>query len=272
MVDNLPSPSTMTDNPPSPSPSESPFSYPDGDIILRSADGVDLRVHTTLLSVASPFFRDMFSLPQPSNEVQKVIEMTEKADALVTILELIYPIEEPPPYPNKLVLDVYIAVDKLQITKVQPIARRRLCAWLGELRNPLEAWAIAMRLDVSEAIVSEERRFITADTTACLEKFPDNLKAIPIEEYAALIQTKEDTIQRAWQCILETFTCLRNSDIIQAVFFSPNELCILHRVFALLPFEDRRRTSPRTQSDGHGNITPLSLICQKLRMYFIRLP
>jgi len=111
-------------------------------------------------------------------------------------------------------------VDKLQITKVQPIARRRLCTWLRELNNPLEAWAIAMRLDVSEAIVSEKRRFITADTTACLKKFPDNLKAIPIEEYAALIQTKEDTIQRAWQCVLETFTCLRDSDMIR-VFFPP---------------------------------------------------
>ena len=40
------------------------------------------------------------------------------------------------------------AADKLQIAKVQPIARRRLCAWLDVLPNPLEAWAIAVRYHI----------------------------------------------------------------------------------------------------------------------------
>ncbi len=197
----------MADNPP-PYPCSSPFSFPDGDIILRSADGIDLRVHISLLSLASPFFRDMFSLPQTSNEVQ-TIEMTEKADVLVAILELIYPFEEPHPYPDKLVLDVYKAADKLQITRVQPISRRRLCPWLEDLPNPLEAWAIAIQLGIPEVIVSAKRRFISANTVACLKTLPDYLKAIPIDDYAALIETKEATIQRGWQCVLETFTCLK---------------------------------------------------------------
>src|SRR5260370_23068338 len=120
----------MADNPP-PYPCSSPFSFPDGDIILRSADGIDLRVHISLLSLASPFFRDMFNLPQTSNEVQ-TIEMTEKADVLVAILGIIYPLREPSPYPAELALDVYKAADKLQINRAQPIARDRLCAWLNE--------------------------------------------------------------------------------------------------------------------------------------------
>ena len=203
----------MADEPPAPSPSPppSPFSFPDGDIILRSADNVDLRVHTTLLSVASPFFRDMFSLPKTSNELQ-TIQMTEEADVLVTILRLIYPLEEPSPYASELVVDVYQAADKLQITKVQPIARRRLCAWLDAIRNPLEAWALAMQLDIPEAIASAKRRFISVDTKTCEKEFPECLKTIPMEQYATLIQLKEVAIQRGWECFTNAFTCITRSN------------------------------------------------------------
>jgi len=187
--------------------SSSPFSYSDGDIILRSADGADLRVHTALLSLASPFFHDMFSLRQTSKEVQ-TIEMTEEADVLVAILQLIYPIKEPPPYASRLVLDVYIAADKLQITKVEPIARHRLCTWLEEeIRNPLEAWAIAMQLDVPEAITPAKRRFISVDTTACLMELPDILKKITVEKYVALVHSKEAAIDEAWTSFTAEFNC-----------------------------------------------------------------
>jgi len=183
------------------------FSFPDGDIILRSADGVDFRVHTALLSLASPFFRDMFNLPQTSKEVQ-TIEMTEKADVLEVIFQFIYPLDEPSPYAAELVLDIYKAADKLQITKVQRIAQRRLCAWLEEdVNNPLEAWAIAVQLDIPEAIISAKRRFISADTATCLEDFPDSLTTVPVEEYATLIQSKELAIQKAWDGFAEIFTC-----------------------------------------------------------------
>ncbi|KZP24507.1 hypothetical protein FIBSPDRAFT_713764, partial [Athelia psychrophila] len=41
-----------------------PFDHPDGDIILRASDSVDFRVFKLFLSFASPFFRQLFSLPQ----------------------------------------------------------------------------------------------------------------------------------------------------------------------------------------------------------------
>jgi len=193
----------MEDNPSSP-----PFSFPAGDVILRSADNVNFRVHTILLSLASPFFHDMFSLPQTSNELQ-TIQMTEKADVLVAILQLIYPFEEPAsPYAGKLAIDVYKAADKLEITKVQPIARRRLCEWLDVLPNPLEAWAIAVRYDIPEAIARAKRHFISTDTKACLKEFPDYLRVVPTEKYAALISLKEATIQQGWERFIEVFTCL----------------------------------------------------------------
>ncbi|KAF8273062.1 hypothetical protein EI94DRAFT_1564704 [Lactarius quietus] len=42
-----------------------PFDDADADIILRSSDQVDFHVYRVLLSKSSPFFKSIFSLPQP---------------------------------------------------------------------------------------------------------------------------------------------------------------------------------------------------------------
>ena len=155
--------------------------------------------------------RSFSGLPQTSNELQ-TIQMTEKGDVLVAILQLIYPFEEASPYAEKLAIDVYEAADELQIAKVQPIARRCLCAWLDVLPNPLEAWAIAVRYHIPEAIVRATRRFTAVDTKACFKEFPDHLRMVPTEMYAALILLKEATIQEGWECFVRAFTCLWHSD------------------------------------------------------------
>jgi hypothetical protein len=46
-----------------------PFDDPDGDLILRTADGVDFHVHQTVLQLSSSFFATMFSLPQAPSQV-----------------------------------------------------------------------------------------------------------------------------------------------------------------------------------------------------------
>ncbi|KAF9240599.1 hypothetical protein BU15DRAFT_73830 [Melanogaster broomeanus] len=51
----------------SPTPPE-PFDNIDADVILRSSDNVDFRVFKIILSLTSPVFKDMFTLPQPDNQ------------------------------------------------------------------------------------------------------------------------------------------------------------------------------------------------------------
>ncbi|KAJ7627871.1 hypothetical protein B0H17DRAFT_901672, partial [Mycena rosella] len=46
----------------------SPFDDPNADAILRSSDDIDFHVHRIVLSLASPFFRQMLSLPQAETE------------------------------------------------------------------------------------------------------------------------------------------------------------------------------------------------------------
>lgn len=70
---------------------------PTADIILRSggAKVVEFRAHRAILSIASPVFETMFSLPQPGAEKPlPVCDLSEDANTLEALLRFIYPVEE----------------------------------------------------------------------------------------------------------------------------------------------------------------------------------
>ena len=74
------------------------------DIIIRSCDSINFRVHKLVLSMSSAFFHDMFSLPQPSESDQEVVDglpvlrLSENAEVLTCLLTMLYPI--PPMIPD----------------------------------------------------------------------------------------------------------------------------------------------------------------------------
>ncbi|KAG1812940.1 uncharacterized protein BJ212DRAFT_1301397 [Suillus subaureus] len=77
-----------------------PFDHAKADIILRSADGVEFRVFTLFLSLASPFFETLFCLPQApggaiTDQVMKdglvVVAMSEDSKTLDLFLRFCYP-------------------------------------------------------------------------------------------------------------------------------------------------------------------------------------
>ncbi|KAG2345765.1 hypothetical protein BDR05DRAFT_1057954 [Suillus weaverae] len=77
-----------------------PFDNPDGDIILRSTtDRVDFYLFKAILSLISPVFKDMFTLPQ--NDLQSgvssipVIPVAESSATLESLLLLCYPATTP---------------------------------------------------------------------------------------------------------------------------------------------------------------------------------
>jgi len=88
-------------------------SYGDADVILRSADGVDFYLHKNILRIASAFFADMFSLPQPlqdsppngdtatadvnsrSSDAPPIIPVSEDQQTLDNLLRMCYPVEKP---------------------------------------------------------------------------------------------------------------------------------------------------------------------------------
>jgi len=72
-----------------------PFDHDDADLILRSSDKVDFHVHKIILSLSSPFFKTMFSLPRPnesfSEKQQPIIDMSEGRTTISALLTFIYP-------------------------------------------------------------------------------------------------------------------------------------------------------------------------------------
>lgn len=74
-----------------------PFDDADADTILRSSDQVDFYVYRVILSKSSPFFKTMFSLPQPdvasvSEKQIPVISLTENSKTIAVLLTPIYPV------------------------------------------------------------------------------------------------------------------------------------------------------------------------------------
>ncbi len=72
------------------------FNVSDANLILRSSDLVDFRVHKSVLAMVSPFFQDMLSLPQPSDSESAdglpVVRLTENSELLNSLISLLYPI------------------------------------------------------------------------------------------------------------------------------------------------------------------------------------
>jgi hypothetical protein len=72
-----------------------PFEIPDANLVIRSSDFVDFRVHKSVLVMTSPFFKDLLSLPQPSDSETvdglPVVQLSESSELLNILVSILYP-------------------------------------------------------------------------------------------------------------------------------------------------------------------------------------
>jgi len=172
--------------------SDEMFNWPDGDVILRATHGTDsrdFRVHKLFLSFASPIFKDMFKVPQPSPSSSNVdiIDVTDPPRTLELILRFIYPFASPVINDLTTLSDVLILADKYDIEA----ARSRLRPCLAELAKtePLRVYAIACRLGFED-----EMKIASSHTTSIdlseLTQLPEEFKPIPSTEYHRLVRLR----------------------------------------------------------------------------------
>jgi hypothetical protein len=101
-----------------------PLDVPDTNLILRSSDLVNFCVHKQVLAMASPFFKDLLSLPQPSKSESvdglPVIQFTKDTDLLRSLVSMLYPmIPSVIPDSYDKVLYLLVACQKYDMVEVQ---------------------------------------------------------------------------------------------------------------------------------------------------------
>ena len=121
----------QTETSPSPVFPQNASLLPDGldltnaDIIIQSCDSINFRIHKLVLSMSSPFFDDMFSLPQPSESDQEVVDglpvvrLSEDAEVLDCLLTMLYPIPSVIPNSYNKTLMALAASQKYDMDSVQ---------------------------------------------------------------------------------------------------------------------------------------------------------
>ncbi|KAH9939289.1 uncharacterized protein BXZ73DRAFT_8936, partial [Epithele typhae] len=129
---------------------DAPFNRPSADTILRTADHVDFHVHRIILIQASPFFADMFSLPQPQNVVQDapVIDVSEDSKTLRHLLQICYPTDRPVLESLDDLVPVLRAAMKYSMDWLAKTLSKSFIAAIPQF--PFQVWAHACRSDLPE--------------------------------------------------------------------------------------------------------------------------
>ena len=131
------------------------FIVDDADIILCASQCDVLRqfrVHKTILSVASPVFKDMFSMPQPVSSAttpeatMPVIDLDDTPEDLENFLCMVYPFGSPKISTLDAISHALIILDKYQVhgALLRPL-RSQLVSPVFLKNNPIRVYSLACR-------------------------------------------------------------------------------------------------------------------------------
>ena len=174
-----------------------PFDAHDADVILRapleqtSDQFKDFRAHKAILSVASIFFHDMFSLPQPPQPTTgdtslPIIPVTESADVFEVFLRLIYPVEPPAITSLKLLDNLFRVAEKYMANSVHARLRQILALSPSFLRNdPIWVFALACRANLDAEAEAATRLTFKMDPVRDIPH--THLQMMTVEAYNRLL-------------------------------------------------------------------------------------
>lgn len=126
------------------------FNAVDADVILQTSSGDEFCVHRCILASASPFFQDMFTLPQCVVEERPIIPVTESSDVLDTVLRLVYPIPDPVISTIQELTPVLDAAIKYDFTNVVNTLRKLLISPHFLQTSPVRIFALACHYELDE--------------------------------------------------------------------------------------------------------------------------
>ncbi|KAI0820765.1 hypothetical protein BC628DRAFT_1395248 [Trametes gibbosa] len=179
---------------------EAPFDRDDADLIVRSSDKVDFRVHRLILSLASSLFSSMLSLPQPPGTVPEkpVVDVLEDGTVMDAFLRVLYPIPDPEVHSLSSINQVLAAGMKYDAPAVVASMRRALTQPRIMEDNPLRVFAIACYYGMEQEAKAAAEKAVINNRVAgriCAE-----LNDIPAGAYHRLLKlnnTRKTTKSKA---------------------------------------------------------------------------
>lgn len=147
------------------------FQALDADAILRSSDGKELLVHKLILSLASPVFQGLFSLPQPKDPAPThtpIVDVPESSDILKPFIQCLYPLPPPEVSDVAMWMDLYITADKYNAEVVTELLKVILIPRFLET-SPFRVYALASRWGLEEEAKIASERTLSFDI---LTEFP----------------------------------------------------------------------------------------------------
>ena len=142
------------------------FDALDADVILRSSDGKELRVHRLILGLSSPVFQGMFGLPQPADYPDpsqiSTLDVADPSDILEPFIQHLYPKSSPKVADIQTWAALYAIADKYSTEAVMELLRDILIPRFLEA-SPLRVYALASRWGFEEEAKTASRRTLAMD-------------------------------------------------------------------------------------------------------------
>ncbi|KAJ8507808.1 hypothetical protein ONZ45_g9862 [Pleurotus djamor] len=161
-------------------PASAPFDRSDADMVFRSSDGVDFRVHKIIFRLTSPFFENLLSVPQPTEKSPEeysdgapVIPFTEDSATLDLMLRFCYPGDNPDQGTAEQLTKVLVAAEKYQIASLIRSLEQVYLSWgRGEIGNrPVKVFILACRYRWGKVAEACARSSLSHTTGALMKQF-----------------------------------------------------------------------------------------------------
>ena len=192
------------------------FNAPDADIILRALGPPkrDFRVHKLILSLASPVFKGMFSLPQPTSGSSRestvagieVVKVTDPAGALDIILRMIYPSSTPPSLDGDFDFDTLVEclviADKYEIGRAGSQLRDALARTC--LTRPLRVYAVAARFGFAKLMDFTSHHIFSSIHLPGIPELPDDFDFVSATAYHRLVRQRAIYVEEVAEVIKQT--------------------------------------------------------------------
>ncbi|KAK7013017.1 hypothetical protein R3P38DRAFT_3008039 [Favolaschia claudopus] len=158
------------------------------DTILRSSDGIDFHVSRVILCSASPFFKDMFSLPQDTSSGAgiPVIPVAENSQLLDAFLRFWYPGATQKPFEDldQLADVIELAMMKYDLQYLAPLLRKQLVA--HKEAHCLSVFAVACRYGWNDIAKDAARQALTLDLHFLISAKSPHLERITGQQFQSL--------------------------------------------------------------------------------------